>query len=234
MSFLDDRKYDRLHKLTEDTELSERNYNLALGGTVLYGLIVNIIMCKLLGNSLVDVNPWLFIIGYFVLAITGIMMSTKSNSPIISFLGYNLVVVPIGLLLSIVISEYVEGGNADLIFQAIIYTSIITGVMITLSIIYPKFFAKLGGLLFGALVGLIIAELLTLFVFSWAQNLLTWVGVIIFSLYIGYDYYKAQEYPKTLDNAIDSAVDLYLDIINLFLRILEILGNSKSSSSRRK
>ena len=106
MSFLEDRKYDRLHKLTEDTELSERNYNLALGGTVLYGLIVNIIMCKLLGDSLVDVNPWLFIIGYFALAITGIIMSTKSNSPIISFLGYNLVVVPIGLLLSIVIKNF--------------------------------------------------------------------------------------------------------------------------------
>ncbi|KGK42996.1 hypothetical protein LH51_02440, partial [Nitrincola sp. A-D6] len=30
--------------------------------------------------------------------------------------------------------------------------------------------------------------------------------------------------PKTLDNAVDSAAALYMDIINLFLRILRILG----------
>ena len=34
------------------------------------------------------------------------------------------------------------------------------------------------------------------------------------------DWAKAQEKPKTLDNAVDSAVDLYLDIINLFVRLL--------------
>jgi FtsH-binding integral membrane protein len=41
---------------------------------------------------------------------------------------------------------------------------------------------------------------------------------------MGFDWYRAQAYPKTVDNAIDSAVDLYLDIINLFIRLLEIFG----------
>ena len=55
-----------------------------------------------------------------------------------------------------------------------------------------------------------------------------WVGAGIFTLYIGYDWYKAQAYPKTLDNAVDSALDLYLDIINLFLKILRILAKARS------
>ena len=47
---------------------------------------------------------------------------------------------------------------------------------------------------------------------------------MIFSLYIGYDWYRAQAYPKTLDNAVDSAIDLYIDIVNLFLRILALMS----------
>ena len=46
------------------------------------------------------------------------------------------------------------------------------------------------------------------------------VGSIIILGYIGYDWAKAQEKRKTLDNAVDSAVDLYLDVINLFVRLL--------------
>lgn len=48
-------------------------------------------------------------------------------------------------------------------------------------------------------------------------------------MYIGYDFWKAQKYPKTINNAVDSAIDIYLDTVNLFLDILEILSDSKSS-----
>ena len=51
---------------------------------------------------------------------------------------------------------------------------------------------------------------------------------LLFCLYIGYDWAKAQDVPRTADNAVDAVLELYLDIINLFIRILEILGKSKS------
>nr|MCR5618576.1 Bax inhibitor-1 family protein [Lachnospiraceae bacterium] len=59
-----------------------------------------------------------------------------------------------------------------------------------------------------------------------------WIGAALFSGYIGYDFWRAQQFPKTLDNAVDCAVDIYLDIINLFLRILRILAGSRSSRRR--
>ena len=80
------------------------------------------------------------------------------------------------------------------------------------------------------LIGLIVAEITALFLFPGTQNIFSWLGAILFALYIGHDHWKAQQFPKTLDNAVDSALDLYLDIINLFLRVL----SSKSSSSRSK
>ena len=54
-----------------------------------------------------------------------------------------------------------------------------------------------------------------------------WVVALLFCGYIGYDWAEAQNNAKTLDNAIDSAVALYLDIINLFLRLL---GSSKDDN----
>ena len=41
------------------------------------------------------------------------------------------------------------------------------------------------------------------------------------------DVNKAMQRPRTLDNAVDSAVGIYLDILNLFLRILELMGKKK-------
>lgn len=224
MEWVSNRKKARLN-VAKGRILDDRTYNLALGGTVLYGLFINILMYFIFGDIANSFNPIAFLIGYFVCAITGIIMSAKSTTPLISFIGYNLVVVPIGFVVGIVVDAYVKNGDSSLVFQAIVLTAIITTVMINLSIIFPQFFSKLGGLLFGLLLGLIIAELLSIFIFHWEQTIFAWIGAIIFTLYIGYDYWKAQQYPKTLDNAIDSAVDIYLDIINLFIRILEILGS---------
>jgi FtsH-binding integral membrane protein len=56
---------------------------------------------------------------------------------------------------------------------------------------------------------------------------LDWAVVLIFCGYIGYDWGKAQRQEKTIDNAVDSAAAIYMDIINLFLRILRILGRKK-------
>ena len=165
--------------------------------------------------------------GYLICVLAGTYISAKSNEPLISFLGYNLVVVPVGLVVSTAVYYY-GGLSSVVVLQAITYTAGITVVMICLSILKPEFFSKLGGLLFSGLIGLIAVELLLMF-FGIQQSFTALIDAVIFSLYIGYDYWKAQQYPKTIDNAVDSALDIYLDVINLFLRILQLLGKSKSS-----
>ena len=82
-------------------------------------------------------------------------------------------------------------------------------------------------MLFIALIGLVIAQLLCM-LFNIYPTIISWVAAAIFSLYIGYDWVKAQMYVKTVDNAVDSALDIYLDIINLFLQLLRILGSKNN------
>ena len=232
MFSISERKSERLIRPVLENELvSDRTYNLYLGGVVAYGLILNMLICAKLTDFALRLNPIILFVGYFICVIVGTLISAKSNDPLISFLGYNLVVVPVGLVVSTAVYYY-GGLNSKVVLQAITYTAGITVVMICLSILKPGFFSRLGGILFSGLIGIIIVELV-LMIFRIPQSFTALFGAVLFSLYIGYDYWKAQQYPKTIDNAVDSALDIYLDIINLFLRILSILGNSKSSKENK-
>ncbi len=228
MFSISERKNERMMRpVLENSIVSDRTYNLYLGGVVAYGLLVNIIICSKFSGFALSLNPIVLFVGYLICVLAGTIISAKSSDPLISFLGYNLVVVPVGLVVSTAVYYY-GGLSSVVVLQAITYTAGITIVMICLSILKPEFFSRLGGLLFSGLIGLIIVELV-LMLFRVQQSFTALFGAVLFSLYIGYDYWKAQQYPKTIDNAVDSALDIYLDIINLFMRILSLLGNSKSS-----
>ena len=199
--------------------IDARKYNTVIGATLLYGFIVNVLLVLVARNFFMAMNPIAFLIGYFVLAFAGSIIVNVSRKPIFSFLGYNMICVPIGGLLAICVPEYPIGS----IIAAILATALVTGAMMILGMVFQEFFSKLGIVLFiSLLIGIVVEFIATLF--GYGGDIFNWIFVIIFSLYIGYDWYKAQQYPKTIDNAIDSAVDLYLDIINLFIRLLEIFG----------
>lgn len=204
--------------------LSRSIYNLVIGAVVLYGLIVNVILCALIPDVTAYINPILFYVLYFICAISGIAISKVSNNPLFSFIGYNLVVVPVGLVVSMSINYY-GGLDSSIVLTAFAYTAGITGLMVVASVIWPKFFESIGKFLFIALVAILIVSIVELFIGHF--TITSWIAAVVFSLYIGYDIVNAQLMNPTLDNAVDAAVGIYLDIINLLLRVLEIVAKSK-------
>ncbi len=211
-------------RTTTETEISNSKYNLVIGLTLCWGFLVNWLMVKEISpESIASINPFIFYIGYFASCFFGIMLFQKSDNPFISFLGYNFVVVPFGLIINIVVSQY----NPEIVTEAIRITALVTFVMMFLGSLFPRFFQKISGALSIALLAVIFVELVEIIFFEIHHGILDWVVVLIFCGYIGYDWGRANQIPKTVDNAIDSAASLYMDIINLFLRILRILGRSK-------
>lgn len=213
-----ERKQDRLYSGLADT-LTGRQYNLLIGLCLGYGFFVNIIIILFCGDFFMRISPMALLIGYIVCCLAGIFL-TVSKSPVVSFIGYSLVVVPIGAVLSVCLPAY----YAMDILMAIIATGLVVVAMTGLSAAYPAVFAKMGRTLFIALLAGLLAELAAVFLFGYTGDIFNWFFVVLFSLYIGYDWCKAQMYPKTPDNAIDSACDLYLDIIVLFLRLLQLFS----------
>ena len=85
-------------------------------------------------------------------------------------------------------------------------------------------------MLFG-LLAVVIVSLINIFIGSSTLELI--LSIIIIAIFIGYTIYDVQRI-KYLENsglpednlAIYGALELYLDFINLFLRLLQIFGRS--------
>ena len=228
MSYTADRKEARMNMRVDDAAImSDRAYNFAIGLVVLYGIVVNILIVAF-GSDYVlrlvgSINPIILLIAYLALVFGGSFISMKSHNPLISFLGYNMIVLPLGIILCIAVTGY-GGIGSEVVIDAFKYTLGITLVIIGMSCLLPKLFLRMGGFLFAGLLGMIVVEIVA-YLFFGSTNWTSYIIAALFSLYIGYDVQKAQLYPRTLDNAIDSSIDIYLDITNLFIRILSIIGN---------
>ena len=218
---LEKRRKRRMDKTKNSKILNSRTYNTLLGIVILYGLVLNYILCAYGLEFAMSINPVLLKMGYLILGFVGIIISIISERPSVSFIGYNLLVIPSGLVLTLALQEF-GGIDSTIVKQAFLYTTIISGIMVLLGNLYPKFFEKMGGMLFAALIGLIITRIIA-FICNFDNVAISWIAAIIYSLYIGYDIYKSQKLSKTIDNAIECAIDLYLDIFGVFINLLDIL-----------
>jgi FtsH-binding integral membrane protein len=206
---------------TTDSIVSPATYNFIIGITLCWGFAVNWLMVAYIEPaSIANINTLIFFIGYFASCFFGIYLFNSSDNPFISFIGYNFVVIPFGFIINLVVSQY----DASLVSEAIRITGMVTVIMMCLGTLFPAFFQRIAGALTIALLIVIVVELIEIFIFGIHHEILDWIVVFIFCGYIGYDWGRANQIPKTVDNAIDSAAALYMDIINLFLRILRILG----------
>ncbi len=91
---------------------------------------------------------------------------------------------------------------------------------------------KIGTYLFMILIGVIICSLINMFVGSETFDLtLTIICLIVFIVYVAYDIHiiKRNLYaiPEEDNLAIYGALQLYLDFINIFLRLLQLFGRSR-------
>ncbi len=206
--------------------ISVSKYNLILGGVLLWGFLANALICFFTRNiSLIEyVIP--IAVGYFVFVLIGVLM-TRSHSATVSFIGYNFVVIPLGFFLALFVSEF----EPLLVATAFLETAAVTLTMMLLSLIFPRLFLSMGRALGITLLIVIVVELIVSLVMmaTGAFNddfflVIDGIVVLVFCGYIGYDWVIAQRRHRSVDAAVDSACSLYLDIINLFIRLLAILG----------
>jgi len=144
-----------------------------------------------------------------------------------------------------ILYSVLNGVTLSFIFLAYTMTSITTVFFITAGTfavmsLYGYFtktdLSKMGQIMFMALIGLIIATIVNLFVKSSGLTMiLSYVGVLIF---VGLTAWDTQKIKQMLQAAPDTgeaaqkvalmgALSIYLDFINLFLYLLRIFGNSR-------
>lgn len=129
-----------------------------------------------------------------------------------------------GLSLGPVIAVYVGAGLSHVVGQAAFMTG---GAFIGLSfysITTKKDLSMLGGMMFAGLIVLILGGLLQMFFQSTAlQFALGAGGAVIFSGLILYETQQLKANPNAVAPSV-AALSMYLNIINLFLSLLRVLG----------
>ena len=106
------------------------------------------------------------------------------------------------------------------------------GAMALYGYVTKKDLTTMGSIAIMALFGLIIASIVNLFMRSTGLDIiLTYAGVLIFVALTAYDVQRIKALSQAnpgMDNlAIAGALTLYLDFINLFLKILRLMGRRR-------
>ena len=122
--------------------------------------------------------------------------------------------------------------DAQLILQAFFVTGVTFVGMSAYGYTTKRNLSAWGNFLLGSLIGILIALLLNLFLQSSILSLfVSLVAVVIFAAYMAYDtQLMRKSYYATTDSSLLNglstfwALQLYMDIINMFIYVLRILG----------
>lgn len=164
-------------------------------------------------------------IGIFVVTQAGVAITLSNDKPVVSLTGFALVAVPFGILLG----PIVAATSLLIVVRSLVLTTLITAVFGYAGARYPK---SLEGWQVPLIIGLFVL-IIGYFGLAFAASLLgaglmtaftIWeiLGVILFCFMLVYDFNRAMHVPRTLDNAIDCALAVYLDFLNIFIRLLGV------------
>lgn len=196
--------------------LTRRRYNLLICGTVAWGFAVNVLICMLFGDAFRSIGILIPGVIYVAVNIITILVISVTENAAVGFGGFTFLSASMGMLLCPVIAEFSEAS----IVWAMIQTGAICAVTGLLSTIFPNFFAGLGRGLFISLFVVIAVEFAAMLITGQLPDIVVNALILIFAGFFGYDLVKAQRLEPTAGNAIYCAVDIYLDIFNLFLELL--------------
>lgn len=185
-----------------------------------YGLSLNHeLMVKVLTIGIIPI-----IIAEVLIAIFLGVRIAKMN-PITTKILYIIFSIITGITFSAIFVTY----KVSSIIFIFLLTALIFGILAFYGFITKRDLTKLGAILFVSLIVMIIASLLNLFLLkSSSLDLgLTLLGILVFTLYIAYDVNRVKMLLETVGEekaAVYGAFQLYLDFINLFIRLLQLFG----------
>ena len=209
-----------------------RVYNYMASGLALTGIIAYVFAQYLYAHPELAHSPLMFIImlaplGLVMLMSFGVQRMQASTLQLVFWLYAGLM----GLSLASVFLVFTGTSIARVFF-------ITAGTFAAMSLYgytTQRDLSQFGSFLFMGLIGIIIASLVNMFLASSAlQFAISVIGVIVFTGLTAYDtqqikemYYEGDGSEIASKKAIMGALRLYLDFINLFMMLMQLLGTRR-------
>lgn len=170
------------------------------------------------------------IIGLEFAIVFGANAAMKRNNVVLSAALFFAYAVVNGLTFSIIFFVFEMGSIQTAFFS----TAVVFGIMAFIGKVTKKDLSSLGSILLVGLLGTIIVSVVNMFIGSSALDI--GISVITIVIFLGLTAYDTQKIERmATENAgynpavisLWGAMELYLDFINLFLRILSLFGKRK-------
>jgi modulator of FtsH protease len=175
---------------------------------------------------------FLAIIGVLVLSfVLGFARNVAGLNLILMYTLTTLMGIGLGGILDV----YLSAGAGVVVVQAAGTTGLLTVGLAAYALTTKRDFSNLGGKLLVALIALIAASIVGIFVQATIlQMVIGFAGAVLFSLYLIYQIQMTRYAEDTLPNAIILAVGIYMSIVNLFLSLLRIFSIAGGGGSSRR
>lgn len=179
-----------------------------------------------------NVFNWPFVIGSFIVSIILIFVAVgvgNTGNPLLVFPVMAMFGSAIGSTLgsfTLAVTDGKERGrDAVIITLAIIAVSML--VTAAIGLLSGFNFQGMGGVMFAILLGIVALSLIGLFV-KWNKVVEMVIGLgvsLFFMIYLVYDFNKVVSlyHESTWGAAVDIAMNLFLDMVNIFVRLLPII-----------
>ncbi|MBF0137702.1 MAG: Bax inhibitor-1/YccA family protein [Magnetococcus sp. DMHC-1] len=129
-----------------------------------------------------------------------------------------------GFTIGPIIAIYVSQGMSGAVGQAVFLTGAIFVGMTFYAMTTRRDLSMMGTFLFAGLIILLVGSLMNLFFHSTALSFaLSAAGAVIFSLYIAWETQSLRDNPWAVAPQV-AALSMYLNVVNLFLSLLRLLG----------
>ncbi len=131
-----------------------------------------------------------------------------------------------GLTTYPIVSHYLAAIGPAPVISALGTTTVVFAGLAIYATTTKRDLSFLGGMLMAALLALIAISIFNIFwpLTSTAMLAFSFIGVLVFSGYVLYDFNRMKHYGVTEEEVPLMALSLYLDFVNLFINILRIFG----------
>ena len=208
-------------------------------GWMFAGLLLSAGVAYLVGTNvqlLQTISQWWFLLIIAQFALVMVISAGIRKLSATAALGLFFVyAASMGLTLGVIVWAYLQTpGGSTAVASAFLSASAMFGAAAIYGGVTKRDLTKLGGILFMALIGLIVAMVVNIFLGSSQVNwIISILGVVIFTALTAWDVQRissgqlAAVTGSQEKGAVLAALSLYLDFINLFLFMLRLFGGSR-------
>ena len=170
-----------------------------------------------------DISPGAGMLAFFGGLVIIFVMQAVRRNPQVALLWFYAFTFLEGIGIAPIITQYARIDGPDVVVNAAATTGfgmlVLGGVAFVFSIDWRRF----QGLAFGALIVLVLAGIASIFFHFLSPGVYAWATLGIFTLITLVDFSRIRAGGDGL-TAVDLAVSIYLDALNIFIALLQLFG----------